>query len=461
MKGRKMASQKEKTWTRREFMGSFAATAATISFLPRHVLGGPGRKAPSDKLNIACVGVGGKGATDVRACASENVIALCDVDLNRASQLFELDNMNAFQLFPKAKVYVDFRRMLDKEKNIDAITVSTPDHTHAVIALMAMKRGIHAFVQKPLTKTVQEARTLQKAAETYKVVTQMGNQGHAGEGNRLIKEWIDDGAIGMVHEVHCWTNRPVWPQAIDRPEEIPSVPPSLDWNLWLGPAPFRPYHPAYVPFSWRGWLDFGVGALGDMGAHIMDTPFWALNLVYPHTIQATSTKLYQETYPQASIIEYKFPARGSLPPVTLKWYDGGIEPSRPLDLEPGRVMGNRDGGVLLEGDKGTIMCGCYGANPRLIPETKMRDYQQPEKTIPRSLGIMEEWIDAIKNGKKSTTDFSYSAPMTETMLLGNIAILMKDHNTILEYDAEKMEFINLPEANTLLHYEYRKGWELA
>lgn len=461
MKGKKMASQKEKTWTRRKFMGSFAATAATISFLPRHVLGGPGRKAPSDKLNIACVGVGGKGATDVRACASENIIALCDVDLNRASELFEPDNMNAFQLFPKAKVYVDSRRMLDKEKNIDAITVSTPDHTHAVTALAAMKRGIHAFVQKPLTKTVHEARTLQKAAKKYKVITQMGNQGHAGEGNRLIKEWIEDGAIGMVHEVHCWTNRPVWPQAIDRPKEIPSVPPTLDWNLWLGPAPFRPYHPAYVPFSWRGWTDFGVGALGDMGAHIMDTPFWALNLTYPHTIQATSTKLYRETYPQASIIEYKFPARGNLPPVTLKWYDGGIEPSRPAELEPGRAMGNRDGGVLLVGDKGTIMCGCYGANPRLIPETKMRDYQQPEKTIPRSPGIMEEWIDAIKNGKKSTTDFSYSAPMTETMLLGNIAILMKEHNTVLEYNAEKMEFVNLSEANTLLQYEYRKGWELA
>jgi len=288
----------------------------------------------------------------------------------------------------------------------------------------------------------------------------MGNQGHASEGARLINEWIQDGAIGDVREVHAWTNRPIWPQGIERPEEIPSVPPTLDWNLWLGPAPWRPYHPAYCPFAWRGWFDFGTGAVGDMGAHILDHPYWALGLEYPETIQSSSTPMTEDSFPLASIVHYTFPARGKKPPVKLTWYDGGLTPARPEELEPDRKMGDGGGGVIYIGDKGKLMHGTYGSNPRIIPETKMKEYKRPDKTIERSPGIYLEWIEAIKAGKKSTTDFSYAGPLTETMLLGNIATRMKDKNTFLEWDPKKMEITNLDEANEYLKMEYREGWYL-
>lgn len=438
--------------SRREFLGRTAAGAAAVTIIPRHVLGGKGYTAPSDKLNIAAIGAGGKGASDVQAASIENIYALCDVDDERAGE--------TYMAFPKAKQYNDFRVMLEKEKEIDAVMVSTPDHSHAVAAMMAMKMKKHVFVQKPLTHTIYEARKLAEAARKYKLVTQMGNQGHAGEGARLINEWIWDGAIGDVHEVHCWTNRPIWPQNIERPTETPSLPPTLNWDVWVGPAPWRYYHPAYVPFSWRGWWDFGVGALGDMGAHIMDQPFWALKLEYPETIQATSTPFNAETYPMASIVTYTFPARGDMPPVVLKWFDGGLLPPRPDDLEPGRRMGDSGGGCIFYGSRGKLMCSVYGENPRLIPETKMQEYQRPEKTIPRSPGIHQEWIEAIKNGTQSTTNFDFSSKLTETMLLGNLAIRMSDKNTILEWDAENMKVKNLEEANQYIHKEYRKGWSL-
>ncbi len=450
-----------KNISRRSFIHTAALTAATVTIVPRHVLGGPGHKAPSDTLNIGCVGIGGKGKSDVRSVASENIIALCDVDLKQASKRWGENETNAFDEHPKARVYTDFRKMLDQEKDLDAITVSTPDHTHAVIAMAAMKMGKHVFVQKPLTKTVHESRMLAKAAKKYGVVTQMGNQGHAGEGARLINEWIWDGAIGNVTEVQCWTNRPVWPQGIEAPRETPSVPHTLDWDLWLGPALFRHYHPEYMPFNWRGWKDFGVGAIGDMGAHILDHPYWALDLGFPTKIQATSTKLYEDSYPSASITHFEFPARGDKPPVKLSWYDGGLMPPRPDELEDGRNMRVSSGsGMLFIGDKGKLLAGCYGHSPRIIPETKMREYDRPEKTIPRSPGIHQEWINAIKDGKKSTTDFSYSAPLTEVMLLGMIAILVQDQNAILEFDEKTGQFTNCPEANDLMHYEYRKGWSL-
>jgi hypothetical protein len=363
-------------------------------------------------------------------------------------------------LFEKAKKYRDFREMLEKEKSIDAVTVSVPDHNHAVMAMMAIKMKKHVFCQKPLTHTVYEARMLAKAAKENKVITQMGNQGHADEGARLINEWIWDGAIGDVRKVHAWTNRPIWPQAIERPKEIPSVPPTLDWNLWLGPAPYKPYHPAYCPFRWRGWIDYGTGAVGDMGAHIMDHPFWALKLHAPSTISASSTDMTKASYPLASIVHFTFPARGDMPPVDFTWYDGGLMPPRPEELEPGRRMGDSGGGVIFIGDKGKLMCSTYGRNPRLIPETKMQEYERPEKTIPRSPGIHEEWVESCKSGKKSTTDFSYASALTETMLLGNIATFLKDRRTILEWDYEKMEFTNFPEANQYIHKEYRKGWSL-
>ena len=443
-------------------MGRSAAAAAGLMIVPRHVLGGPGYTPPSDTLNIGCVGVGGKGSSDIRSCSGENIVALCDVDDTQVARFLKSDRNTPEQktMFDKAGKYRDFRVMLEEEKSIDAVTVSTPDHSHAVAAMMAMKMGKHAFVQKPLTHTIKEARLLAETAKEMDVVTQMGNQGHAGEGGRLINEWIWDGAIGDVHEVHCFTNRPIWPQGIEAPKEIPSVPSSLEWNVWLGPARFRPYHPAYHPFKWRGFWDFGTGALGDMGAHILDHPFWALKLGHPTTVQATSTPYTKDSCPLAEIVTFEFPQRGEMPPVTLKWFDGGLMPPRPEGLEAGRMMGDSGGGGIFYGSKAMLMYSTYGNNPRIVPESKMKEYRRPEKTIPRSPGIQLEWIEAIKTEKKSTTDFSYSGMLTEVMLLGNAAVRVQEHKTRLDWDGDKMEFTNLPEANQYLHFEYRTGWSL-
>jgi predicted dehydrogenase len=447
--------------TRRKFLGVSAAATAAFTIVPRHVLGGPGYVSPSDKLNIACVGVNGKGYSDVAGVATDNIVALCDVDdelMASTLRQSKSENLPHAAMLERAAKYRDFRKMLETEKNIDAITVSTPDHTHAIIALTAMRMGKHAFVQKPLTCTVQEARAMASVAKEMKVVTQMGNQGHASEDARLINEWIWDGAIGEVDEVHCWTNRPIWPQGVPRPVETPALPSTLDWDLWLGPAPFRPYHPAYAPFNWRGWWDFGTGALGDMGAHIIDHPFWALNLGLPETVQASSTPLSDETYPVASTVHYRFPARGKMPAVRMTWYDGGLLPNRPAELEEGRRMGNEMGGVIFVGKKGKLMCGCLGESPRLIPESSMQAYKKPVKTIPRSPGVYEEWIAAIKTGGTTMSNFDYAAKLTETMLLGNIALRMADKNIALKYDHKKMAFLNLPEADQYLTREYREGW---
>jgi len=453
----------EKTFSRRKFLSASAAAAAGVMVVPRHVIGATQKKkAPSDTLNIGCVGVGGQGFSDTRGVRSENIIALCDVDDEMVAKLLRSDELEPKEkaMYEKAAKYRDFRRMLEKEKGIDAITVTVPDHNHAVIAMAAIKLGKHVYVQKPLTHTIKEARELAKAAKEANVVSQMGNQGHSQEGARLICEWIWDGAIGDVHEVHTWTNRPTWPQGIDAPKEIPSVPSTLEWDVWLGPAPFRPYHPAYHPFAWRGFWDFGTGALGDMGAHILDQPFWALKLGSPTSVQASSSHFTKDCYPLAEVVTYEFPARGGMGPVKLTWWDGGLTPPRPAELEDGRMMGDEDGGVLFRGDKGALICGTYGKNPRLIPESRMQDYKRPEKTIPRSPGIHEEWIEAIKKGTKSTTDFSYSGPLTEVMLLANVAVRMKEKNTKLLWNGEKMEFTNMPEANQFLHFDYRPGWSL-
>jgi predicted dehydrogenase len=444
--------------SRRRFLEATAAAAA-FTIVPRHVLGGPGYTSPSDRLNVACVGVGGKGQSDIQAVSTETIVALCDVDDEQMAATIKADSEKNPQLL-KASKYRDFRIMLEKEKSIEAVTVSTPDHTHAVIAMAALRLGKHVFVQKPLTHSIAEARALRKAAKETSLVTQMGNQGHAGEGARLLNEWIADGAIGDVTEVHVWTDRPIWPQGIDRPDTIPSVPSTLDWDLWLGPAPWTPYHPAYHPFVWRGWWDFGTGAIGDMGAHFLDQPFWALELGAPTTVEASSTEIRKDSYPLASIVRFKFPARGRKPPVTLSWFDGGLKPPRPDDLEPGRRLGDEDGGVIYYGTRGKLLHGTYGANPRLIPETKMQEYKRPAKTIARSPGIMEEWVAAIKEGKKSTTDFSYSGPLTEMMLLGNIALRTAKDNVILEWDSKTMKFTNFPAANEFLERPYRQGWSL-
>lgn len=432
---------------------TLGAAAAGVTIVPRNVLGGKGYKAPSDTLNIACIGIDGKGRSDIEQCATENIVALCDVDISAGKEVREEH--------PEANQYQDFRIMLEKEKDIDAVTISTPDHTHAVIAMAAMQLGKHVFVQKPLTKTVYEARKLEEASKRYNVVTQMGNQGHASEEARLINEWIWEGALGEVTEVHAWTNRPIWPQGnIKYYDTIPSVPPTLNWDVWLGPAKKLDYHPAYAPFYWRGWNHFGTGALGDMGAHLIDHAFWALGLDAPKTVQASSTKFSNDSFPESSIVTWTFARKDGLPDLKFHWYDGGIIPVRPEDLEATRIIGGESGGVLINGTKGKLIHATTGSGPRLIPETFMKEYGLPEKTIPRSPGIQQEWIQAIKDGTKSTTDFEYSSKLTEMMLLGNIAIFMHEQNTILEWDTKKLKFTNLDKANEFLHYEYRSGWSL-
>jgi len=453
----------KKGMSRREFLGSTAAvSAAAFTIVPRHVLGGPGHTPPSDKLNIAGVGVGGMGKNNIRACAEagENIVALCDVDWDYAGDVFKQ--------YPNAKTYKDFRVMLEKQKDIDAVVVATPDHNHAVVAMAAMQLGKHVYVQKPLTRTVWEARMLTEAARKYKVATQMGNQGHSGEGVRLICEWIWDGAIGEVREVHAWTNRPLWPQGIYRPHETPDPPSTLDWDLWLGPAPYRPYHPVYAPWLWRGWWDFGAGAMGDMGCHVLDPVFTALKLGAPSSVEAYSPRIYvergivketmDETAPVSSIIYFNFPAREKMPPVKVTWWDGGLMPPRPEELEPGRRMGNGASGVIFIGSKGKLMCGEYGDSPRLIPESRMKAYKQPPKTLPRVEGTHEQnWIQACKGGEPAVSNFDYSGPMTEAVVLGNVAIRMGQK---LEWDAKNMTVTNVPEANALIKPEYREGWSL-
>ncbi len=440
--------------SRRQMLSATAAAAATVSIVPRHVLGGEGHNPPSNRLNVAGIGLGGMGSGDIRSVPTENVVALCDVDQHALDR-------NAKQ-FPGAKLHTDFRKMLDTQKDIDAVMIATPDHVHAVATMTALKHGKHVHCQKPLTHSVYEARAIAKAAKEAKVATQMGNQGQASVEARLLCETVWSGAIGTVCEVHGGSNRypPISPRGIRRPSETPAVPANLNWDLWLGPAPQRPYHPTYHPFAWRGWWDFGTGAVGDMGAHLIDQPFWALKLHHPLTIQASSSVFTKDSYPVSEVITYEFGARGTMPPVKMVWYDGGLMPPRPASLPDGRMMGDDGGGVLFVGTKGHIMCSTYGANPRILPESLMQEYKRPEKTIPRSPGIMEEWIAAIKAGKKSTTDFEYSGALTETMLLGNVALRMKNARMALKWDNDKFEITNLPEANKWLHKDYRQGWSL-
>jgi predicted dehydrogenase len=442
----------EKTMNRRNFLVSTAGAAA-FTIVPRQVLGGPRHTAPSEKLNMAGIGVGGKGAGDIGGVSSENIVALCDVDEKQAGETFEK--------YPRAKKYHDFRKMLEKEKSIDAVVVATPDHVHAVASMMAIKMGKHVYCEKPLTHSVYEARMLTEAAREHKVATQMGNQGHSSEGIRLICEWIWGGAIGAVREVHAWTDRPGgrWAQGIDRPERASAIPSTLKWDLWLGPAPHRPYvgNKTYCPFVWRGWWDFGTGALGDMACHIIDPVFWALKLSHPTSVRAITTEVNSETAPLSSIVEYEFPARGEMPGVKLTWYDGGLMPPRPAELEEGRRMGSGNGGVLFVGEKGKLMCGCYAKNPRLIPETRMQQFQRPAKTIPRVEGHHQDWIRACKGGKPASSNFDYSGPLTEVVLLGNVAIRSGKG---LEWDGENMRVTNIPGANEYVRREYRSGWVL-
>ncbi len=439
---------KEGRITRRRFLGS-AATVAAFTVVPRHVLGGPNHVAPSEKLNIACIGIGGMGASDVGQFSGENIVALCDVDWRHAAGTFER--------FVGARKYRDFRKMLDaEEKNIDAVSVSTPDHIHAVASMAAMKRGKHVYCQKPLCHNVYEVRRLTMAAREHGVVTQMGTQLHATTEMKTMVEMIQSGLIGKVHKVDLWSGKN-WGGGT-RPTDTPPVPETLDWDLWLGPAPFRPYHPTYLPGNWRRWWDFGTGTLGDMGCHIIDPAWWALDLDAPTTIEAQPGPFSDETYPTKTIITWEFPARGDRPAVTVRWFDGDNRPPRPSELEDGRNL--PDQGGLYYGDKGTLLLP-HGSRPELIPYSKMRGIKMPDPWIRRfkqgANGHYLEWVEACKGGPKPLSNFDYAGPLTEAILLGNIAAKA---GRKIEWDSAAMKVTNMPEVNEHLRRRYRQGWVL-
>ncbi|OQA01892.1 MAG: Inositol 2-dehydrogenase [Planctomycetes bacterium ADurb.Bin412] len=434
--------------SRRDFLVGSATAASLFTFLPKRILGQTGvTPSANEKLNIACIGIGGMGANDVASVSNENIVALCDVDDRHAAE--------TYNQFPKARKYHDYRVMLEKEeKNIDAVTVSTPDHTHAIIAMMAIKMGKHVYCQKPLAHNIFEVRQLTEMARKQKVVTQMGIHIHATETMKLFVEMIKSGMIGPVREVHLWCDRTWGCGAIQRPQDTPAVPDTLQWDLWLGPAADRPYHPVYLPGKWRGWWDFGTGSLGDMGCHIFDPAFWALDLTHPTTVEAAASPFSDEGCPQTSMVRYEFPARGELPPVTLTWYDGGLKPWQPGGFELNRAM--PENGGLYIGDRGTILLP-HVAEPRLIPESRMKDFKQPEKILPRGMDHYQEWIQACKGGRNTLANFDYAGPLTEAVILGNVAVRTRKK---IHWDAEVMKVTNLPEADQYLRRTYRKGWTL-
>jgi predicted dehydrogenase len=422
----------------------------------------PGKISPNERLNIAAVGVGGMGHANLQACKTEHIVALCDVDQVRAGK--------TYTEFPDAKRFVDFRKMFDSASNdFDAVIVATPDHNHGVIAMTAIKHGKHVYCQKPLAHSVYEVRKLTEAAREYKVQTQMGNQGHSSNEIRRLCEWIDDGAIGDVREVHAWSDRPVggdpWSDfpIMKRPAETPPVPDTLNWDLWLGPAKFRPYNPAYCPEKWRGFVDFGTGSLGDMGCHILDPAFWALKLGAPECVEASTThyqkEVSDETYPRACIVRYQFPKRGNMPPVSLTWYDGRLLPPTPRDFGEGDKF-ERNGAILI-GEKGSIIHKSHGAGAvRILPKKLADGYKQPPETLPRVKDAAHEqdWVRACKDGSPASSNFEYGGPLTEMVLLGVVAIRMKDRK--LRWDSENLRITNDEEANALITPVFREGWML-
>jgi len=507
----KQRAARRTSMPRRDFMRGAAATAAAFSFLPSHVLGRARRIAPSNRVNIAAVGVGGMGRANLQALSSQNIVALCDVDWSFVDARFadiprqieqtrerlakapdesqkqraqaQLDGWLALQpQLPKAKRYTDYREMLAKQKDIDAVLIATPDHTHAVMAMAAMDLGKHVYVQKPLAWSVEECRRLAQRATETRVQTQMGNQGHSSDDARRVNEYIQSGAIGTVTEVHVWTNRPLshWPQGIPRPAPLPpdakglawnmsgvqsriagsfgsyAPPDKLAWDLFLGPSRWIDYHPIYHPFNWRGWTDWGVGAIGDMGAHLIDSVFWSLDLDYPTTVETTSTPYNKESYPACSTTYYEFPARGARPAVRMTWYDGGLTPPKPPEL--GETELNKGGGVLYIGTKGKLLHDTYGFNPRLLPQSLHDAVGTPRQTYER-IGTSHEMnlVDAIRGTQKTTSPFEYSGKLTEIMLLG-IAALNAGHR--IEYDGASMKIRNVPDSDALLKRSYRSGWSL-
>ncbi len=501
------------SYSRRDFVGDSAKLALGAMIVPRVVLGGPGYTAPSDKLNIACVGIGGMGMNNMaQAAQTENIVAVCDVDFAYVERGMEgrlkprqgepsPQNVILGEQYKKATKYADFREMLSKQKDIDAVMIATPDHLHATIALAAMQLGKHVYVQKPLAYSVHETRLLAKAAANNpKLATQMGNQGHSGEGTHRVREIVASGILGKIKEVHVWTDRPVryWAQGIPRPRAAgaptpianprpqwnmgtvdaavrsamaandTTPPPGFNWDLYLGPAPEIPYHPAYHPFAWRGWIDFGVGSIGDMGAHLMDAPFIALDLDTPTSITASSSpwgggNQTPASYPMATFVQYEYAAKGKRGPVKLYWYDGGLMPPRPdmlPDDQPMANPGSDGGGGVFIGEKGIMFYETYGNKPRVYPEKIAKKAEELPKTLPRITVSHElNWIQAAKGEAKSSSPFSYAAPLTESMLLG-IAALRAGQGRRVRYDGSKMEFTNAPDANQYLTRVYRSGWEL-
>ncbi len=498
--------------TRRKFLATAGAAAYAFNIVPRHVLGGAGYVPPSEKVNIAFVGVGAQGLrVMLEFLRQDDVQAVAVCDPNKASGDYPQWGKSEFcnsvrrllgtgsgwewlspnQLIPLThtmtatggmagrepcqkivdayysarkrsgeyrgcKAYSDFRELLEKEKDVDAVVVGTTDHLHAAASVAAMKKGKHVFCQKPMTHTVYEARRMAEVAREIGVATQVAVGNQASEDTRLLCEWIWDGAIGPVRQVINWSSRPSWPQGLDRPKETQPVPEGLDWDLWLGPAPERPFHRAYLPFIWRGWYDFGGGALGDMGCYSFDTIFRVLKLGAPTSVEASSTERHGETFPKASIIHFNFPARGDMPPVKLTWYDGGLRPPRPNELEDNRRLD--DEGLLFIGDRGTILCGFMGRGPKLIPEAKMAGYKRPPKSLPRSPGNLREWLDACKGGKtKPGANFEFSSVVTETLLLGNVALRMGQR---LIWDDSNLKAVNLASAGQFIRPSRRPGWTL-
>jgi predicted dehydrogenase len=443
---------------RRQFLKN--TTLAGVGFWAAGGLAVADSKSANEKLNIACIGVGGKGDSDTDQAAHHgNIVALCDIDDET------LDKKAS--KFPMAKKYNDFRKMLEEMgKGIDAVTVSTPDHTHAVASIMAMKMGKHVYCQKPLTHSVHEARLMREIAREKKVATQMGNQGTAENGLRRAVEIVQAGGIGPVREVHVWTNRPVWPQSpkiTSRPKDTPTVPKHVHWNEFLGPAPERPYHPCYHPFNWRGWWDFGTGALGDMACHTANMAFMALKLGHPISVAAENEPVNSETYPAWATITLEFPARNGMPPVKFFWYEGKRNGQKNLPLPELFYGENPPGsGSLLVGDKGTLYSpNDYGAAFKLLPQKNFEGFTDPPQKLPRNGrgddGMKAEWVAAIKGGPPAMSNFDYAALLTETILLGNVAMRVGKK---FEWDGPSMKAVNCPEAEQYIKPEYRKGWSL-
>jgi len=435
---------------RRQFLRRSAAGAGASMALGSGVLLVPSwarGQSPNEKLNLAAVGVAGQGGWDLGQCAQHkdlvNVVALCDVDKNNLA--------NAAKTYAKAKTYADFRKMLDEtHKQLDAVVVGTPDHTHAPASVMAMKLGKHCYCEKPLTHCVYESRVMAEVAAKNRLATQIGTQIHAGENYRRVVELVQSGAVGPIREVHVWCGASY--VGGDRPKDTPPVPPHLDWDLWLGPAPYRPYHPRYAPFAWRGWADFGTGGLGDFFCHYTDLAFWALKLRYPLSVEAEGPRPpHPDSCPRWLIVRYEYPARGDLPPLKLTWYDGGKRP--PLQKEA--KLPDWGAAVLFVGEKGMLM-GDYG-NHVLWPESKFKDFPRPPKSIPPTIGHHREWLVACKTGGPTTCHFGYSGPLTESALLGTVSYRVGEK---IQWDAENLKAVNCPKADPYIKRAYRQGWTL-